>query len=311
MPGLWIAVGCAAWHDKPYGEEQQLFLPGEHRQVWAIAPAINISGESQIDPLLQSDLVYQEMQKIHGLTVIPVDRVVEVYASLKIDKIQNERQAYDICKALGLRRAGGPDGDGVRPVRPAEIRSVTAVVREARDVSAAAEARPARTGTQRRRQRRCRRCRRRTTWPRWLKFTTRRTERCAIGFRRIRQGRTDPNGPLGVNEITQSMDRYCAFGYHELLNELLGESDREQTPDENSPMAKSTSDNTSSPETDTMKTLSLVKGRHHFCFRYEAGQEAGVLEFPRGIGPSPRRSASTGSTPRSSLISLASIWQKN
>jgi len=35
------------------------------------------------------------------------------------------------------------------------------------------------------------------------------------------RGRTDPNGPLGVSEITQSMDRYCAFGYHELLNELI------------------------------------------------------------------------------------------
>jgi hypothetical protein len=27
-----------------------------------------------------------------------------------------------------------------------------------------------------------------------------------------------------------------------------------------------------------MKTLSLVKGKEHFCFRYEAGQEARVLE---------------------------------
>ena len=27
-----------------------------------------------------------------------------------------------------------------------------------------------------------------------------------------------------------------------------------------------------------MKTLSLVKGRQYFCFRYEVGQEAKVLE---------------------------------
>jgi hypothetical protein len=27
-----------------------------------------------------------------------------------------------------------------------------------------------------------------------------------------------------------------------------------------------------------MKTLSLVKGRHRFCFRYETGQEAQVLD---------------------------------
>ena len=30
--------------------------------------------------------------------------------------------------------------------------------------------------------------------------------------------------------------------------------------------------------TGTMKTLSLVKGKEHFCFRYEIGQEGKVLE---------------------------------
>ncbi len=42
-------------------------------------------------------------------------------------------------------------------------------------------------------------------------------------------------------------------------------------------MAKSTSDKLPSSETGSMKTLSLVKGRHHFCFRYEVGQEGVVL----------------------------------
>jgi hypothetical protein len=28
----------------------------------------------------------------------------------------------------------------------------------------------------------------------------------------------------------------------------------------------------------SMKTLSLVKGRHQFCFRYQPGEEAQVLE---------------------------------
>ena len=31
-------------------------------------------------------------------------------------------------------------------------------------------------------------------------------------------------------------------------------------------------------QTDSMKTLSLVKGRQHFCFRYEVGQEGKVLD---------------------------------
>ena len=29
---------------------------------------------------------------------------------------------------------------------------------------------------------------------------------------------------------------------------------------------------------DSMKTLSLVKGHHQFCFRYEAGEESKVLD---------------------------------
>jgi hypothetical protein len=31
-------------------------------------------------------------------------------------------------------------------------------------------------------------------------------------------------------------------------------------------------------ENESMKTLSLVKGRHQFCFRYEPGQESTVLD---------------------------------
>ena len=31
-------------------------------------------------------------------------------------------------------------------------------------------------------------------------------------------------------------------------------------------------------EIDSMKTLSLVKGQHQFCFRYESGQESKVLD---------------------------------
>jgi len=31
------------------------------------------------------------------------------------------------------------------------------------------------------------------------------------------------------------------------------------------------------PNAASLRTISLVKGRHHFCFRYEPGQESGVL----------------------------------
>jgi hypothetical protein len=218
MAWLALAVGCSS--QKPYGEEEQLFLPGTHRQVWAVAPAINVSGQSQIDPLLQSDLVYQELQKVRGLTVIPVDRVVEVYASLKIDKVQSEQQAYDICRLLGCDGLVVPTVTAYDPYDPPKFgASVQLFVRPG-------------------------------TFNRLPKLDPRALERSATpvapaempethnmaqvvemydasdgtvleAVKAYAKGRTDPNKPLGVDEITVSMDRYCAFGYHELLSELL------------------------------------------------------------------------------------------
>ena len=42
-------------------------------------------------------------------------------------------------------------------------------------------------------------------------------------------------------------------------------------------MGKSRTDKLTPEETGSTKTLSLVKGRHQFCFKYEAGEESSVL----------------------------------
>src|SRR5882724_107852 len=90
-----LVIGCKT---PQYGHEQQLTIKTRVRPVWAIAPAINLSGQSQVDPLLQADLVYQQLQAVKNITVIPVNRVVEVYAALNIDKVQSEAQATLVCQ---------------------------------------------------------------------------------------------------------------------------------------------------------------------------------------------------------------------
>src|SRR5206468_8606690 len=92
-------TGCS--HPQPYGVEHQLALPGKRTQVWAVAPAVNLSGMREVDALLQSDLLFQQLQEVHGLTVVPVNRVVEVYVSLKIDQVQSPEQAKLVCDLLG------------------------------------------------------------------------------------------------------------------------------------------------------------------------------------------------------------------
>src|SRR6185312_7756378 len=76
-----IAGGCSP-KSKPYGREKQVNLPGDKRQVWAVAPAVNLSGQ-EVDPLLQADDLYEQLQQVRGLTVVPVNRVAQVFAALK------------------------------------------------------------------------------------------------------------------------------------------------------------------------------------------------------------------------------------
>ena len=92
-------AGCEE-QDPQYGVENALELKARP-QVWAIAPAINFSGQKNIDPLLEADLVYVQTQQVYGLTVIPVDRVVEVYTALHIEKGQTPEDAAAVCDALG------------------------------------------------------------------------------------------------------------------------------------------------------------------------------------------------------------------
>ena len=95
-----LGTGCTS-KPKPYGAEVVSVLPGTQPQVWAIAPAINLSGQREVDPLLQSDILYHKLQEVRGLTVIPVDRTIQVFAALRIEQVQSATQAAIVCEALG------------------------------------------------------------------------------------------------------------------------------------------------------------------------------------------------------------------
>ncbi|HEX8342143.1 MAG TPA: hypothetical protein VF624_14660 [Tepidisphaeraceae bacterium] len=95
-----LSGGCAE-KAKQYGRERQLAMPGPQTRVWAVAPVINLSGQRGVDPLLQADLLYQQLQTVQGLTVIPVDKVAQVYAALRIERVQTPEQAFAVIETLG------------------------------------------------------------------------------------------------------------------------------------------------------------------------------------------------------------------
>ena len=75
-------------------------MPGLHRQIWAVAPVLNLSGEN-VDPILQADLLYRQLQEVSGLTVIPVNRVAEALQSMRLSQLQSQQQASALCDLLG------------------------------------------------------------------------------------------------------------------------------------------------------------------------------------------------------------------
>jgi hypothetical protein len=212
-------AGCSG--QKPYGVETESYLPAKKRQVWAVAPVINLSGQKDVDPLLQADLVFAQLQQVHGLTVIPVNRVVEVYAGLRIEKVQTPEQAALVCDLLGCDALAVATVTEFDPYNPPKLGASVQVFRKprgyarpynvdprdlARQAAMHSDSLPA---------------------PGAGQFVQ------AVGMfdaanGSVRQkleeyaaGRNDPNGPMGMKEYYISMDRYCGFVYSTLVSDVL------------------------------------------------------------------------------------------
>ena len=218
--GLLITTisGCSG--TKPYGTEKQVYLPGEKRQIWAVAPAVNLSGQ-EVDPLIQADDLYEQLQQVHGLTVIPVNRVAQVFAALKIARVQSQEQAMLVCEQLGCDALIVPTVTIYDPYDPPKMGASLQVFHkdkgkaiesiDVRSLSRAATPPPG------------------APLPAASQVSFKQSVGmfdAANGTVRERltsyaQGRNDPVGPLGQREYMVNMDRYSGFVYHELIVDLL------------------------------------------------------------------------------------------
>jgi hypothetical protein len=213
------AAGGCAEKAPAYGVEEPNRLE-RRREVWAVAPALDLSGQREVDPLLQADIAYQQLQHVRGLTVVPVNRVAEVYATLRIDKVQSAEQAALVCDLLGCEALVVPTVTAYDPYDPPKFGAALQLFRkpasfgraegvDPRALSRAASPPPG------------------ESLPQAAEFEQ------AVGMFdaangsvrealfRYARGRNDPVGPLGAKEYLVSMERYCGFVYHELIGELL------------------------------------------------------------------------------------------
>jgi hypothetical protein len=201
-----------------YGTEPSTFLPGTARQTWAVAPAVNLSGIAQADPILQADLLYTQLQQTAGLNVIPVNRVVEVLAALRIEQIQSEEQAAIICNMLGCDALLVPTITAYDPYDPPKIGASLHLFRRTNVINTGVDPRelvrraspkpndptPARSSF--------------VQVVGMFDAANGSTRAAALLYA---QGRNDPAGPYGARGYLIEMDRYCGFVYHSLIQELL------------------------------------------------------------------------------------------
>ena len=211
--------GCAP-RDPTYGTEYIRRLPRDGRSTWAVAPAVNLSGQREVDPLLQADLLYEQVQQVRGLTAIPVNRVAEVYAALGVEQVQSAEQAALVCDLLGCDALLVPTVTAYDPYDPPKLGASLHLFRKPGTYARPANVDPrelARAAAPPVEQ----------SLPNDAEFiqavgmfdaANGSVREALFGYAR---GRNDPVGPMGAKEYLVSMDRYCGFVYQSLTGDLL------------------------------------------------------------------------------------------
>ena len=218
--GLILLVSGCAEQTPVYGVERQLGWANRQREVWAVAPAINLSGTEGVDPLLQADLLYAQLQQVRGLTVVPVNRVAEVYVTLQIERIESEEQAALVCELLGADRLIVPTITAYDPYVPPKVGASLQVLNRPGNWARPASVDPRELA----RQASPKEPESLPSSPQFIQ---------AVGMfdaangsvrdamLRYAAGRSDPVGPMGPNEYLASMDRFSGFVYHELIEQVI------------------------------------------------------------------------------------------
>jgi hypothetical protein len=220
LAALALLAGC----EKPkYGQEQQLTLQAPARPVWAVAPAVNLSGEPEVDPLLQADLLFEQLQAVNNITVIPVNRVIAVYAALGITKVESEQQAEVVCDQLGCDALIIPTITAYDPYDPPKVgMAIQLLARPGSihqpNVDARKLAREATPGDDQALP----------SHPGFIQVvgmydSANGSVRDAVLT--YAKGRNDPRGPMGSKEYFVNMDRYCGFVYHALIADLIRQTE--------------------------------------------------------------------------------------
>lgn len=94
---LALLPGCG-----PRPQEQHLIAPYGQRQVWAVVPLRNESASQYADGFRIADELAVVFEKVQGIDVLPVNRVIQAMDSLELDAVRSREDAIKLREVLGV-----------------------------------------------------------------------------------------------------------------------------------------------------------------------------------------------------------------
>ena len=85
----------------PPPREYQLFSPYATVRTLAVAPTVNLSGTREFDPLVVSDHLFEELQQVQRLNVLPLNKTISAMQQLGVRSINTPELARRVADALG------------------------------------------------------------------------------------------------------------------------------------------------------------------------------------------------------------------
>jgi len=69
--------------------------------LWAVAPLVNESGVSVVEPLLVSDALVYQIQQVEGVSAAPMNRTIAAMRALGLETVDSPSDAVALAKSLG------------------------------------------------------------------------------------------------------------------------------------------------------------------------------------------------------------------
>ena len=94
-----VGSGC---HSFGPGDKPELVAPHPPPQVWAVAPMLNESGSLHVDTLRLSDQLTAHLERVDGLDVLPLNRVLATMEAIELDAVTTTSEAMALRRALNI-----------------------------------------------------------------------------------------------------------------------------------------------------------------------------------------------------------------